>query len=369
MPRDLITVAGALAQRPGRGGHAWVFLQYLLGFGELGYDVHFVDRLDAGIDPAGAGYLASVMSRAGLAERWTLLAGDEVLGAPRAVALQHVRESVFLLNVMGFLDDDEFLAAAPRRVFLDIDPGFGQMWQALGLADVFTGHDAFVTVGSKIGTPRGLVPSAGRHWVPTLPPVVLSQWPVVEARGAAITSVCSWRGPFGPIEYRGRSFGLRVHEFRRFLDLPARTGAPFELALDIDPADSADRSRLVAAGFTLVDPRKVAADPWQYQAYVAESSAELCVAKNLYVDTAGGWFSDRSACYLASGRPVIAQDTGVDLPTGTGLLTFGSLDEAVGAVAQIRADPVGHGRAARELAEEHLSSRIVLPALIAAVAP
>ena len=367
MPRDLLTVAGALAQRPGKGGHAWVFLQYLLGFRELGYDVHFIDRLPER-NQAQVAYLDAVMSAAGFAGRWTLLAGDEVFGAPRAVAEQRLRDSLFLLNVMGYLDDEDLLACARRRVFLDIDPGFGQMWQALGLADIYQGHDAFVTVGANIGQEGCLIPTAGRAWIPTLPPVVLSQWPVATTSAAAITSVCSWRGPFGPIEYGGRTYGLRVHEFRRFLDLPARTGARFELALDIDEADSADRERLVAAGFDLIDPASVSADPWAYRDYVSSSAAELCIAKNLYVDTAGGWFSDRSASYLAAGRPVLAQDTAAALPSGAGLLTFATPDEAVAAVEELRAHPVRHGRAARELAHAHLSSAVVLPALIAAVA-
>jgi hypothetical protein len=368
MARDVITLAGSLAQRPGRGGHAWVFLQYLLGFQELGFDVHFVDRLDAGMDASGVGYLADVMSDAGLGDRWTVLAGDEVYGAARAVALQRVRDSAFLLNVMGYLDDAEMLAAARRRVFLDIDPGFGQMWEALGLARVFDGHDAYVTVGGNVGRPSSTVPTGGRCWVASVPPVVLSRWPVAEHRGGAITSICTWRGLFGPIEYGGRTYGLRVHEFRRFLDLPARTGGSFELALDIDPADVADRGGLLDAGFRLVDPLTVAATPSQYQAYVAGSAAELCIAKNLYVDTAGGWFSDRSACYLATGRPVVAQYTGAAIPSGAGLLTFRTLDEAVAAVTEIRSDPSGHARAARELAEEYLSSAVVLRALVNAVA-
>jgi hypothetical protein len=368
MPRELVTVAGALAQRPGRGGHAWVFLQYLLGFRALGWDVHFIDRLDLGADPRCAEWLRDVMAAHGLAENWTLLAGDAVLGVPRPAARRRVRNSAFLLNVMGYLDDAELLAAAPRRVFLDIDPGFGQMWQALGFADVFAGHDAFATVGTRLGTPGCIVPTAGRAWIPTLPPVVLAEWPVAPPRSdAAITSVCSWRGPFGPIEYGGRTYGLRVHEFRRFLDIPARTGADVELALDIDTADAADRARLAAAGFRLIDPAQAAADPARYRAYVAGSAAELCVAKNLYVDTAGGWFSDRSACYLASGRPVIAQDTAATLPAGVGMLTFRTLDEAVDAVAEVRGHPARQARAARELAEAYLASDVVLPTLAEAV--
>jgi len=224
-----------------------------------------------------------------------------------------------------------------------------------------------VTVGAGIGTPGNVVPTGERTWIPTLPPVALSHWPVTSTPARSITSVCSWRGPFGPIEYDGHLYGLRVHEFRRFLELPARSGAEFELALDIDPADGADRTRLEAAGFRLIDPRTVAGDPWQYRDYVSNSFAELCVAKNLYVDTAGGWFSDRSACYLAAGRPVVAQHTGAAVPAGEGLLTFRTPDEAVAAMADLRARPAAHARAARELAEAYLSARVVLPALVEAV--
>jgi hypothetical protein len=196
--RDLITIAGALAQRPGRGGHAWVFLQYLLGLRRLGWDVHFIDRLDAGMDPAGVEFLANVMERFGLADSWTVLHDGQVYGCPDVVG--RVRNSAFLLNVMGYLDDPDLLAAAPRRVFLDIDPGFPQMWLELGLADVFAGHDAFVTVGGNIGRPDCRIPICGIDWIRTRPPVVLVQGPVAVGAGSAITSVCSWRGPFGQIE-------------------------------------------------------------------------------------------------------------------------------------------------------------------------
>ncbi|MGH9135746.1 MAG: hypothetical protein ACRD0G_01700 [Acidimicrobiales bacterium] len=380
--RETITIAGSLAQRPRVGGHTWVFLQYLLGFRRLGWDVHFVDRLEPGTEKgAGVDYLASVMERVGLGDRWTLLydGGREVYGVDRAEAVSRARRSAFLLNVMGFLDDADLLAAAPRRVFLDIDPGFGQLWRDLGLHDLFAGHDDHVTIGENIGRPGCLIPTCGLDWITTKQPVVLDEWPVAgeageaaeaaEAAGGRITSVCSWRGPFGPIEHHGTTYGLRVHEFRRFLELPSLTGETFELALDIDDADAADLDRLRANGWGVVDPSVVASDPWRYRGYVQQSAAELCVAKQLYVATGSGWFSDRSACYLASGRPVVAQDTGLAglVPAGDGLLTFGTLDEAVAAVEAVRSDPVRHGRAAREVAEAHFSSDVVLPKLLAAL--
>jgi hypothetical protein len=380
---ETIIVAGAVAQRPQHGGHTWVFLQYLLGFRRLGFDMVFVDRLEPGmcLDATGSPasfrssenlrYLAEVMDRFGFGGRWSLLfdGGREVAGLEREELVELTRRSALLLNVMGYLEDEEILAAAPLRVFLDIDPGFGQMWTELGLARPFDGHDRHVTVGTRIGDDGCLIPTCGIDWVRTLPPVELEEWPATPGGGERFTSVASWRGPFGPIEYGGRTYGLRVHELRRFADLPRRTQPSFELALDIDESDLADRQRLEEAGWTLADPRAAAGDPWRYQDYVQGSSAELMIAKNLYVDTRSGWFSDRSACYLASARPVLAQDTGIGelLPSGEGLVTFSTVDEAAAGAEAIVGDYERHSRAAREIAEEHLAPRRVLPRLLDAL--
>jgi len=272
--------------------------------------------------------------------------------------------------VMGYLDDEDLLAACPRRVFLDIDPGFGQMWRALGLHDAFAGHDDHVTLGERIGSPDCSVPDCGLRWIPTRPPVVLDLWPYRRPGGSRFTSVATWRGANAPVEYEGRTYGLRVHEFRRFAALPRLTGQPFELALSIDPGETRDLDLLAKNGWALVDPRTVAADPWGYRSYIASSKAELMVAKNMYVETRSGWFSDRSACYLASGRPVLAQDTGFAglYPLGNGLLTFRTLEDAVAGVEEIGAAYRRHARAARELAEEELASDRVLGRLLDALA-
>jgi hypothetical protein len=380
---ETIVIAGSVAQMPWHGGLTWVFLQYLLGFRRLGFDVLFVDRLEPGmcVDPAGdpasfrssenLRYLERVMERFGLGGRWSLFfdGGRDVAGLERREAVELTRRSALLLNVMGYLEDEDVLAAAPLRVFLDIDPGFGQMWAELGLAQPFDGHDRHVTVGGRVGDADCAIPTCGLEWVQTLPPVELSEWPATVGGDKRFTSVVSWRGPFGPIEYDGRTYGLRVHELRRFAELPAQTSASFELALDIDDADAADRHNLERRGWVLADPRAAAGDPWRYRAYVQGSSAELMIAKNLYVDTRSGWFSDRSSCYLASGRPVLAQDTGIRdlLPCGEGLLTFTTLDEAAAGAEEIVGAYERHSRAARELAEEHLAAGQVLPRLLDAL--
>jgi Glycosyl transferases group 1 len=250
-------------------------------------------------------------------------------------------------------------------VFLDIDPGFGQMWQALGQHAAFRGHDAYVTIAENMGKPDCAIPTCGLEWITTRQPVVLDEWPATpppSPRDAAITSVATWRGAYGAIVHQDTTYGLRVHEFRRFATLPALTGNRFELALDIHAADARDIDMLSSNGWSLVEPRAVAGDPWRYRDYIHRSAAELMIAKGMYVKTGSGWFSDRSTCYLASGRPVLAQDTGLAnlLPTGDGLLTFSSVEEAAEATRAVDRDYERHAQAARRVAEECFDSSRVL---------
>lgn len=366
MSRGSVVVSAALAQRPGAGGHTWFALQYLLGFRALGWEVTLVDRLDPGMSGDGLAYLAEEMERFGLGGEWSVLLPEgHSAGLPRAEVERRLASCDFLLDVMGYLDDEELLALPPLRVFLDVDPGFGQMWQELGLAEPFAGHDRFVSVGLEVGSAGCEVPDCGLEWITTLPPVVLARWPAVTG-GEAFTSVATWRGPYGPVEFAGHTYGLRVHEFRRFLSLPERATGAFELALAIDPGDAADLERLRQAGWTLLDPAAIAADPVSYRSFIQASAAEFTVAKAMYVDSHSGWFSDRSACYLASGKPVVAQETGFGrhLPTGEGLLAFSTLEEAVAAVEDVREDPRRHARAAREIAAEYFDAGRVLGRLV-----
>ncbi|MGH2978319.1 MAG: hypothetical protein ACRDLQ_01620, partial [Solirubrobacterales bacterium] len=342
MSGETVLLGGSVAQRPGSGGHTWVFLQYLLGLRRLGLDPVLIDWLEPEMcrDRAGApsaveaswnvAYLADVMDRFGLGDRWAILhdGGRAVLGMGDAALDRAVDRAALLLNVNGFVHHERVLARVPLRAYVDIDPGFGQMWRALGLHDPFAGHDAFVTIGERIGQPGCTIPTSGLDWITTPQPVALEQWPAQPAEGpgtdGSFTSVASWRGPFAPIEYEGVTYGLRVHEFRRFADLPARTSQRLEVALDIHETETADLELLRAHGWHLADPAVQAADPWAYRSYVQRSKGELMIAKNMYVASRSGWLSDRSICYLASGRPVVAQETGISelYPVGEGLLTF-----------------------------------------------
>lgn len=379
---ETIVIAGSLAQRPLHGGHTWVFLQYLLGFKRLGWDVLFLDRLDQEMCVNDAGepcpldqslnlrYFSDIMERFGLNGSFALIynSGERFIGLTRQEVLERTRESAFIMNVMGFLDDDEILSVASKRVFLDIDPGFGQMWQDLGLANIFQGHDDYVTIGENLGQPDCAVPTCGLKWITTPQPIVLDYWePDAELSNESFTSIASWRGPFGPVEYKGKTYGLRVHEFRKFVQLPRLSQQPFQLALDIHTAEVTDLALLADNGWSLIDPQEIASDPWAYRSFIQNSKAEFMVAKNMYVQANSGWFSDRSICYLASGKPVLAQDTGIKhlYPTGEGLLTFTNLEEALAGVEDISRNYERHARVARAIAEEYFDSDKVLTNLLA----
>jgi hypothetical protein len=373
---ELIAVAGSVAQRPQRGGHAWVFLQYLLGFRQLGYEVLFIDRLTSEMLPPGAspaegiGWVEETMAAHGLGDSYAiLLDGGESAGLPRQQVAERLRGSALLVDVMGFLGDDDLLAAAPRRLFLDIDPGFPQMWQELGLHTSFGRHDAYATVGLRVGKEGSKVPTCGIEWINTPQPVALGRWPATPP-GTAYTSVASWRGPFGPVEYGGETYGLRAHQMRRFAELPSHAGVPMEVALEIEAADGADEELLLAGGWSVVSPLQVAGGTGDYRRYVQNSRAEVGVAKDMYVRSRGGWLSDRSLCYLASGKPVLAQATGFELEveTGEGLLSFDAPEEAIAAVGAVESDYHRHSEAARELAHERFGSDRVLTELLEAAA-
>jgi len=379
--RKSLTIVGTIAQHAGRGGHTWAFLQYLLGFQKLGWDVLFLDRIEPHTCMTETGqpapvqhswnlrYLERVMHCFGLDGHYALLSkGASVAGLSRPQVLKRVAESAALINVMGVLDDHEILQAAQARIFLDIDPGFPQMWRELALRDALAGHDAFVTIAENIGKAGCTIPTCGFDWITTRQPIVLDEWPACGLAGgseAPITTVASWRGAYPPVGFQGRMYGLRAHEFRRFATLPSLAGGRFEVALDIHPADVKDVQLLFDSGWWLVEPRRAAGDPWCYRDYIRSSSAELMVSKGMYVQTRSGRFGHRSVCYLASGRPVIAQDTGLDdlLPQGAGLLTFTTVEEAADAACAIERDYDRHARGARRLAENYFDSSDVLTSL------
>jgi hypothetical protein len=382
-----IFVSGMIAADPGQGGATWAVLQYVLGLRALGHDVYLVEPVPPEslvpenaplADSINARYFRDVTGRFGLTTRAALLrqGTHETIGVSYRELVDAARDADLLINISGMLTDPALSGVIPRRVYLDLDPAFNQLWHEAEHIDMrFEGHTHFVTVGGLIGTPACSVPTCGRTWRPILPPIVLAEWPAMPVTpampvgsghpAAAWTTVANWRG-YGSITHDGVFYGQKAHSFRRFMDLPARSGAAIRPALMIHPAEVKDLAALRAHRWDLADPADVAWSPEAYRVFVQRSMGELGIAKSGYVESRCGWFSDRSVCYLASGRPVIAQDTGFGalLPSGEGLLSFRTAEEAAAAIETVAGDYARHCQRAREIAESCFRSDIVLGGLL-----
>jgi hypothetical protein len=372
MERLRIVVAGMVAGHPGQGGATWAVLQYVLGLRALGHRVLLVEPVDR-LDPVSTRYFEDVMRRFDLRDSAALA----VRGTRETVGLAHRRlrdlaaGSDVLLNISGMLRDDALTEPIGVRVFVDLDPAFNQLWHAVGGIDRgFDRHERFVTVGLALGEPRCPIPTCGRVWLKTLPPVFMPAWGADTSRSesAAFTTVGHWRS-YGSIDYNGVRYGQKAHSVRELLDLPRRTRERLALALMVHPDEIADRRALSQHGWRLLDPARVAGTPDSYCAFIRGSKGELGVAKSGYAISHCGWFSDRSACYLASGRPVVAQDTGFahHIPCGPGLRTFSTAQEAAETLAAVSADYAREARGARRLAEDELDSAVVLRRLLEAL--
>jgi hypothetical protein len=367
-----IAVSGMVAGKPGQGGAAWAILQYVLGLRRLGHEVVLVEPVEppadgALADMASARYLESIAARLGLDHAALVTPdGEQSTGIERERLRELMRSTDVLLNVSGMLAAADLLERVPVRAYLDLDPFFNQLWHLQGADMRFEAHTHFVTVGTAIGSPDCEVPTLGFNWIKTLPPVVLEAWPVAEDPPTLpFTTIGHWRS-YGPIEHDERRYGLRAHAMRELLALPERTRAEFALALGIDSSETDDIQALERHGWRLLDPAAFGYTPAAYRNFVRRSTAEIGVAKEGYVRSRSGWFSDRSACYLACGRPVLAHDTGFgsSLPLGEGLLAFADVDEAAAAADDVLSRPQQHARAARCIAEELLDSDRVLVRLL-----
>jgi hypothetical protein len=376
--RLTIVVSGMIAGDPRQGGATWAVLQYLLGLRRLGHNVLFVEPLDEkSLRPAGvaladtdnAAYFHAVMEQFGFgASAALLLAGtQETVGLSFTQMRRLTEQADVLINISGMLTDKALIEAIGVRVYLDLDPGFIQLWHAAQGIDMrFNGHTHFVTIGQAIGQPDCPVPTCGRSWLPTLQPLVLPYWPV--AAGPlrhGFTTVGNWRG-YGSIEHEGVFYGQKAHSLRPLMNLPMRTKERFRLALAIDRGETKDLAALAANGWELVEPAHVAGTPDDYQQFIQFSKGEFGIAKSGYVASRCGWFSDRSICYLASGRPVLAQDTGFPrfVPTGIGLFSFSDIDGALHALETVNQNYTLHANAARVIAEDYFDSDKVLTRLL-----
>jgi hypothetical protein len=356
------------------------FLQYMIGLRRLGWDVWYVEDsrswpYDAVGRDAAAGAeqsvrsVAPVLARHGFADRWvyrSAFAGSECFGAGEAVLGRLYRDADVALNVTGAQEVREEHGSIPLLVYVQSDPFGMQVEAANGRSrarEQLAAHHCHFTFGELVGRPECLVPDAGLAWHPTRQPVVLELWEGGR-RGPSYTTVTTWHNSAKDVVWRGeRYFWTKDREFLAVKELPTRTDASLELSVDELPPEADELRRL---GWRLVRSRGVVADPEAYRDYILGSRGEFTVARDQYVRPRTGWFSDRSACYLAAGKPVITQDTGFGevLPTGLGLLAYTDTATAAAALAAVEGDYQRHARAALEVAEEHFAAERVLGDLL-----
>lgn len=368
-----VVATGGAAAWPEFGGATWVWLQYVLGLRRLGFDTFWVDHLGP-VDPLShhhsLEYLIRRFARTAadfdLEDRYCVVddEGDRHFGLDEGELGRLASSADVVLGIGHCLPARSPFLAVPRRGYVDVDPGFTQIWAQevdLGLAH----HNFFFTTGQNVGGPRFPIPTA-IAWRPILPPVVLSEWPAcIDERARRFSTVADWRGSQCGI-YDGRYYGSKRDEFVRFLRVPLLAHQEIELALCIGQRDFEDLGLLSGHDWRVLDPSWYAGDPHSFREFVQSSRAEFSAAKSGYVRSNAGWVSDRSACYLASGKPVLVQSTGFEdsLATGKGLLTFSTVDEAVAGIAEINQNYLAHCRAARQLAETHFNSDAVLGSLL-----
>jgi hypothetical protein len=376
-------VTGMIATYP-VGGVAWDYAQYAVGLEQLGWEVYYLE--DTGwqsYDPRigeygedysyGVKFLAEALAELSptLANRWHV---RDMNGGAHGVDAQRfnelARRADLFLNVSGgTLLRDEYMRC-PRKVLIDTDPGWNHFvnypkwdanpgWQG---THGYRAHDYFFTYAERIGRPDCVLPTLGIPWHPTRPLVLLDRW---EGQGPtrAWTTVMTWDNFRRGIEYQGVTYGTKELEFSKVEAVPSLVAARFELA---SGGSGAPRERWEQQGWSVVNSEEISRSANDYREYIQRSRGEFSVAKNVYVATRSGWFSCRSVCYLASGLPVVIQDTGFSeiIPCGRGLLAFADQSQAVEAIRTVEADYSGHRRAAKEIARNFFDSRVVLNGLL-----
>ena len=377
---DLLLLGGSASSRPGIGGHSWELFSWARGLRRLGLDVLVVDQLDrarAVFEPGAGPELESSTNLAfgraaaayfGFEDRYAVVAssGEDVHGPGHAEVAELAAEAVAFVNLSGTVWSQGIKEASRLAVYVDTDPGLTQLWLASGQHVArAAGHDVHFTIGENVGRPGCSLPAGGIERRHTRQPVVLEDWPLHASAGAErFTTLATLRGagPHGALEQLGVDPGHKIDELRKVIDLPRRVSVKLELAVRLGQAGPDEVSSLEQHGWTVVEGATVAHDPDSFREYVRGSDGELSVEKGVFSTTASGWFSDRTTRYLASGKPAVVQDTGFtrSIPAGEGLFAFRTVEDAVAAIERIVADYGRHSRAARELAEQHFDSDVVL---------
>ncbi len=375
-----IIVTGLIGQYA-FGGVAWDYIQYVLGLHSLGHEVWYLEDTgnwaynpvtqEAGAECAhNTAYVRRVMEAFDLGDRWIYrnAADGSYHGvSDPALAERVLAEADVLVNVSGACWLRDVTAGIPLKLFMDGDPMFTQIGQATDkeMDARIRAHEAQFSFGLNIGRPGCRVPDNGLVWHPTVQPIALEYWERFEAAPAhpaedAWTTVMNWAS-YKPRAFNGEFYGQKDLEFQKFLDLPKLTSGRFVLAMGQGVGMSRPTAELEARGWRIVEPDEILPDFPSYRDFLMASRAEWSVAKNGYVKSRSGWFSCRSACYLAAGRPVVVQDTGWSecLPSGEGVLAFSTPEEAADAIRKVEENYDQHSQAARAFARRHFDASTV----------
>ncbi len=379
----LIICTGKIANAT--AGHIDSIMAYPVGLQRLGHEVYVMERVGSNrcVDAFGKKVLfeqwegrrhfESVMKTYGIWPRCCLIYknGEATHGRPFAEAVNVAKRCDLLMTRSGEIHKVQDIFANPRyRLYIDGNPGNTQVFlqQHGGDYEALDHYDHLFTLGLNIGTDTCRIPTGNRHWHPILRPVVLPLWPTCpDHERIRFTTISSWKGRT-TFQWQGTESGQKSDSWLKFIEIPKRTAQELEIALRIEPHDEVDGEMFRQNGWRLTDPRRLRTMT-DYREYISHSRAEFSVAHHRVVEFAVGWFSDRSALYLASGRPVLVQSTGIEphLPTGKGLLTFSTMEEALAGIEDINGDYIGHCRAARDIAETHFDSDRVLTNILAHV--
>jgi hypothetical protein len=372
---SLKIIISSLMLRYPLGGHTWHDLQYLVGFQRMGHDVTYIESAgwpnscydplhdEMTADPSfGIDYIKDLLSTQGLDDRWCYLDEAGTAHGMSRRQLADLCQTCDLFVDIGGVNIIPEMDECRRCVFIDADPVFAQIG-GHGLSVPWDRYDALFTYGENVHQPWSSMPTGDHCWNPTRQPIVLDLWPLTPPRSdAPWTTVMNWSA-YGDRTYKGRVYGQKDREFWPFFSLPREVGRSMEIALNAPPAI---KQQLSSGGWSIADARSASASTSTYQQYLSDSCGEFSVAKHGYVSTRCGWFSDRSAAYLASGRPVVVQETGFShwLPSGLGVIPFNTHEEAIAGIEEVQGKYKMHCRAARDLAEDYFDSRRVLSNVI-----
>jgi hypothetical protein len=378
--RGKVIVLHFVGQMP-LAGIAWQAMHYVLGLERLGYEAWYIE--DGGANPYdprvnsvvmecdyNVGYVKTMMESHGLGDRWAYwdAINDVYHGLSRERVRALYREADALINLCGATRLRDEHMACPVRIMIDTDPVYEQIKYAQAdpaAREYLDAHTHFFTYGENIGAADCPVPLSGVKWRPTRPPVIPELWPVDGRQPECFSTIATWENKGKNIEFGGASYVWSKHvNFLRFLDVPKRSRQCFTMAML--PPDTAVEAEVAGQGWRLTDPRPVSAGMAAYGDFIRGSRGEFTVAKDIYVRPNSGWFSDRSVCYLASGRPVITMRTGFSkfYPVGAGLFEFSTVDEIIAALDAINGDYAKHSAAARAVAAEYFASDPVVSRLL-----